>query len=420
MTIDPLDLRSFPPVEPLSRVPETFRQTLLSKSTECLRSSYLYEKYHGGPLTHPLAAGTILHRAIERFTRHLLDNEETSGNPELAKDILNEILVESTDLTVSPERFDSMRAMAYHLAEGLVIDPAKVVFLETPVSVELAGHTVTGKIDFGELDPGRLLAIDDYKSAFMSVGIVPEDEGQEEYVPTKEDWPGTLQLVIYAYAASIGAIDGIEHGIDVPEYRLRQIHPRQFWQNEGVMAYREAVISRETLLDWRLYLEAAVEKLANAFETWEFPAVLGSHCSFCPASAECPIPAPLRNYRGEVRTQEDAARAAVLRDRHLAIAGEMWDAIKGYAKVTGQRIRYGRDLELYWRKTESERTKDKVEVPGGKKIKGRDALRDAIRRTEDIGIPLEWDYFHTKSVSTRLTRRKLTPAELTAEREEQK
>lgn len=413
--VDPVNYREFEPVEPLSSSPVSFRQTLLAKSTECLRSAYLYEKYSGGPMTHPLAGGTLLHRALERFVRTLWENGESSGPPELAKDILNEVLVESTDLTVSPDRFDSLRAMAFHTAEGLVIDPDKVVFIETPVEVEIAGYRVTGTIDFGELEPGQSLLIADYKSAYFNVLSRPADQDDdEEYVPTKEEWPGTFQLVLYAYMAATGP-----HQIDVPEYRLRQVHPRQFWDAEGTVAYRETVITRETLLDWRLYLEAQVTKLAAAFEDWNFPATVGGHCGFCPASAECPIPARLRNYRGELRTLEDAQRAAVLWERHGQVRSELWNAIKDFAKLTGQRIPYGRDLELMWRKREEEKIRSKVEVPGGKKIQGRLALREAIGRTEDLGIPLAWDEFHTKSVSTRLTRRKLTPVELT-EREQQK
>lgn len=413
--IDPLDLRTFPPVTPLSTVPGRWRQTFIAKHTECPRSAYLYLKYNGGALTPPLAGGTLLHRALERFIRNLWENNETQGTPEDAKDILNEVLVESTDLTVSPDRLDSLRAMMHHVAEGFVIDPEKVTFIETPVECEINGRTLSGTIDFGELDPGRLLALQDFKSAFFNVLMRPaEQDDDEEYVPTKEEWPGTFQLVLYAYMAATGP-----HKIDVPEYRLRQVHPRQFWESEGTVAYREATIDRETLLDWRFYLEAEVAKLEQAFSDWQFPAILGSHCTFCPASAECPIPAPLRNYRGEIRTLEDAQRAAVIWERHGNIRTELWNAIKGFAEVTGQRIPYGRDLELMWRKREEEKVKPKVEVPGGKKIKGRIALRDAIARTEDIGVPLDWSYFHTKSVSTRLTRRKLTPAELN-DREQQK
>lgn len=416
--IDPIDLRTFPPVPPLSRVPEAWRQTFVAKATECPRSAYLYLKYNGGALTHALAGGTLLHRAVERYIRHLLDHEETHGDPETAKDILNEVMMESTDLTVSPERFDSLRAMMFHVAEGLVIDPEKVVFLETPVSVEIDGRKLTGTIDFGELDPGVRLSLRDWKSAFYNALLRPADEDDDdEYVPTEDEWPGTFQLVLYAFAAATGMIDGAPFNIDVPEYTLRQDHPRQFWEREGTMAYREATISREALLDWALYLQAEVGKLERAFQQWQFPAIMGSHCDYCPASAECPIPAPLREFRGEIRTYEDAVRAAILWERSSRFRATLWNALKGWAKGTGQRVRYGKDLELYWKKVESERTKDKVEVPGGKKVKGRQALREAIVRTEDLGVPLDWQYFHTTSVSTRLTRRKLTPAELTAERE---
>lgn len=421
--IDPLDLRTFPPVEPLSVVPEDWRQTFISKHTECPRSSYLYLKYNGGALTHPLAGGTLLHRAIERFIRNMLENDERIGNPETAKDILNDVLKESTDLNVSPDRFDSMRAMMFHLAEGLAIDPAKVVFLETPVEVEIDGRRITGTIDFGEADEStRTLFMRDWKSAYYNVARPGVEETDEEYVPTKEEWPGTFQLVLYAYAAATGSIDGAPFNFGHYEtFRLRQDHPRQFWKNEETMAYREAMIDRDTLLDWRLYLEAEIAKLEQAFKDWRFPAIVGKHCDYCPSSAECPIPAPVRNYAGEIRTAEDARRAAVTRESHLRIASEMWTAIKGYAKATGQKVRYGRDLELYWKKVEAEKVKDKVAVPGSnKKIKGRDALRYGVQQLEELGIPLDWSEYHTNSVSTRLTKRTLTPQELAEERQQKR
>lgn len=419
MTIDPLDLRTFPPVEPLSRVPDHFRQTLLSKSVECPRSAYLYTKYDGGALTHPLAGGTVLHRAIERYIRALLDNDEMYGNGEIAKDILNEVLAEAVDLTVSPERFDSMRAMMFHVAESLVISPREVVCLETPVSVELNGHVITGTIDFAEADDHEV-RVRDWKSAFYNAGR-PEDEPEgEEYVPTKDEWGGTFQLILYAYALASGSIQGAPEGFnfrDTPRFRLRQDHPRQFWKREGVMAYREAVIDVETLLDWRLYLESSAEKLARAFETWQFPAIWGTHCDYCPASAECPIPAPLRKYRGELRTDEDAARAMILRERHKAVGDELWAVVKGFMKRRGGRLRYGRDLELYFKKVESERLRKKIEGPEGKKVDGRTALQDVIqRRNEGMPALIEWETYYEKSVSTRLTRRQLTDAELDDEK----
>jgi hypothetical protein len=418
VTIDVLDLRSFPPVEPLSPVPDHYRQTLLAKSVQCPRSAYLYTKYDGGALTHPLAGGTVLHRAIERFIRELLKEDERYGIPERAKDILNETLAEATDLTVSPDRFDSMRAMVFHVAEGLVIpnseDEAEVVCLETPVTVELNGRRITGTIDFAEADEYEV-RIRDWKSAFHNV-TRPEDEPEDdEYVPTKAEWDGTFQLILYAYALATGSIEGAPEGFNfrgVQRFRLRQDHPRQFWKREGTMAYREAVIDIETLLDWRLYLEAAVEKLDRAFAEWQFPAVWGDHCDFCPASAECPIPAPLRKWRGELRTDEDAARAMVIRERHKQIGDELWASVKGFMKGRGGRLRYGRDRELHFKKSESEKLRRKVTIEG-RKMDAREELKSQIER-RNAGYPGEiiWEEFYEKSVSTRLTARTLTDAEL--------
>lgn len=416
--IDPIDLRTFPPVRPLSEVPETWRQTFIAKFVECPRAGYLYLKTNGGALTHPLAGGTLLHRAVETYIRHLLENGERMGDPETAKDILNDTLRESTDLTVSPDRFDSLRAMMFHMAEGLRIDPERVVFLETAVSIDVGGHTLTGTIDFGEYDERtRELTIKDWKSAFYNAARGLTDEDGDEYVPSEEDWPGTFQLLLYALAALKGSIAGGPAFENVETFRLQQIHPRQFWRREETMAYREAIITRETLLDWMLYLEAVVGRLEKAFETWEFPAVIGKHCDYCPASAECPIPASSRLWRGEIRTPEDAARALVLRESHQRRAGELWEAVKGFAKVYGKRIRYGRDKEAYWKTIEGRKVKSKAMYPGaGRKVKGLDALQEAVRLTEEHGIGVNWSEYVEDTHSSRLSTRTLTPAELDNEK----
>jgi PD-(D/E)XK nuclease superfamily len=415
--IDPIDLRSFPPVDPLTQIPESWRQTFLSKYVECPRAAYLYAKYNGGAFSHPLAGGTLLHRAIERFLQHLIDSDERTGNPETAKDILNEVLVESTDLTVSPERFDKLRGMMFHIAEGVAINPANVVCLETPVWLDVNGRKVSGTIDFAEANDTRCVVLD-WKSAFLNPPRPIEEEG-DVYMPTTEEWLASFQLVLYSLSLATGSIDGSPFGLShIEEFVLRQIHPRQFWDNEGTVAYREAIITREALLDWRFYLEALVAQLEEAFRTWEFPAIIGSHCDYCPASAECPIPAPLREYRGEIRTVEDAERAAIQWERHTRRRKELWEAIKGFAKASGHRIRYGADLELYWRTIEGEKLRDYVTVPGSKKkIKGRVALKENIQRTREWGHPLDWETYFTPTISTRLMRRKLTDTELAAEKD---
>jgi hypothetical protein len=290
-----------------------------------------------------------------------------------------------------------------------------VVCLETPVTVELNGRKITGTIDFAEAD-GAEVRIRDWKSAFHTAGSArPEDPDDPEYVPTKEEWPGTFQLILYAYALATGSIEGAPDGFNfnsTPTFRLRQEHPRQFWRREGVMAYREAVISRETLLDWRLYLEASVAKLEEAFATWQFPAIWGTHCAFCPASAECPIPAPLRRFTGELRTDEDVARAMIRKERHDAIAKQLWEAVKDRMKVRGGRVRYGRDKELYFKTSEREALRRNVEVDG-RKVPGREAFQAALdRKNEGVPGEIAWDTYYEKSTSSRLSTRKLTDGEV--------
>jgi hypothetical protein len=171
------------------------------------------------------------------------------------------------------------------------------------------------------------------------------------------------------------------------------------------------------MLDWKLYLEAMIAQMENAFREWQFPAVVGSHCDYCVSSADCPLPAATRSFRGEVRTEDDAKRAAIAWEMAGRQRTDLWNALKGYFKNHEGRVRFGRDLELYLKKVESERVKPKVEVFGGK-FDGKTALKMAMDKVND-GVPLQldWETFYTPSVSTRLTRRKLTPAELKREEE---
>lgn len=422
--VDPLDFRTFPPVEALSSVPESYRQTLLSKYTECRRSAYLYMKYNGGPWTHPLAGGVLLHRTLEQVLNHMIENDEPTIGPETAKDILNEVMVASTDLTVEPGRMDEIRGMVYHVAEGLAIQPHAHLGVELPIEIPVGNRLVTGTIDYAEVIEPRVALVLDWKSAFLHIGREPEDaEQQDEYLAPKADWEGSFQTILYALGLAEGVVAGTDLGFgrQIDEYVLRQVHPRTFLEREGTFAYREARITRAALLDWRLYLEALVESFDHALESWEFPAQVGSHCDFCPASAECPIPAPVREYRGEIRTEDDARRAAIQRFRHQAIAGELWEAIKGYSKVTRKPIRFGRDLELRWKTTTSEKFRRKVPPPGapidGKKISGRIAEKIAVQNWGEFGIPFDYDTYREEVTSSTLVKRKLTDAELTRERE---
>lgn len=425
--IDPLDFRTFPPVEPLSETPETFRQTLLNRYTQCKRSAYLELKYRGGPWTHPLAGGVLLHRTLERIVNHMLEHDEPTIDPETAKDILNETLVASTDLTVEPGRMDEIRAMVYHVAEGLAIKPEAVIGAEIPIELAVGNRLVTGTIDFAEIIEPRVCLVVDYKSAFLHIGREPEEDPeaqQDEYLGTKRDWAASFQTVLYALGLAEGLVAGAELGFgrQIEEYVLREIHPRIFWEREGVPAYREARITRAALLDWRLYLEALVASFEGALESWEFPAQIGSHCKFCPASAECPIPAPLRNYEGEVRTLADAQRAQIIRERHLAIAAELWKAVKGYAAQSRQPIRFGRDLELRWKTTTAEKFKRAVVPPGApatsKKVPGREAEKMAVHNAINWGVPFDYADYREETTSTRLSKRTLTDIELTREREQ--
>jgi hypothetical protein len=400
-----MDLRDFDPVEPLAELPATLRQTALAKMSTCPRSFYLYHRYKGGPLSHPLIRGSIMHSAFERVIRHLMDVGEPYAPPEIGKDILAEVVRES-ELTVPPGEHDSMRAMMFNFCNGLVIDPEKVLCVETPVRLEVGGWTLTGIIDFAQID-GNTIKLYDWKTAFMS-----------DDLPDNAEWQGSFQTVLYSMALAFGTMEGAPFPLQgVENFEVRLVHPRIFWEQEQTMGYRMALLTRDVLQDRMVELEALVAQVDRAFQTWDFPAVPGDHCSFCPASAECPIPGRLRDWQGEIRTVDDAQRAAILIDKDKARASKLQRALKGWAALPGNAPFVAGGYEYGWESVEKTSLRSKVTLPEGGTISGKQALALAAERAAEYGVPFNLEEHYRPQISMTLKKRKLSEHEL-GEREE--
>lgn len=418
--IVPVELRDFPPVPPLTEVPETYRQTFLAKQSECPRSAYLYLKYRGGPRSHPLARGTLFHRFAERVIRTLIEEDEAYMPPDLAKSVLSETIRESTDLVVPPAEQDSLRAMAQHFADGFMIEDREAVLcVETPVELDVNGRLVTGTIDFAELTAPGVVRIKDWKTAFLHYEYEIADPAG--VLPTTKEWQGSFQTVLYSMALALGRIKGLPRLEGIHTFEVQLVHPRYFWEAEQTMAYRTATVTREQLTDLWAYLENLVAQTDEALhETWNFPAVHGSHCDYCPASSECPIPAALRNYRGEVRTEEDAVRAATMRDKAQARYKELDAALKGYTKLPGNTpLRYGKDYVLVYDTVEKKALAAKKKVEGAGVLTGREALLLDVEAATEYGQEFDPNDHFKPQISTTLKRKTLSEHEILAEREAQ-
>lgn len=407
------DLREAFPVEAVES-PERFSQTFLAKSDVCPFSGYLYLRYGGGVASHALIRGSAFHDLAERWVSHLIENELNVGETEEVKGMLDAVL-RGYDEPIPAHEQDGLRVMAHHLAEGTWIDPATVVAVEDKFDVEIAGRTVTGKIDLAMIDGARGAA-HDYKTAF--------------HIPDQATFEGKFQLPLYAVTFSEGTIRGETFGLGsgLTEFELREIYPRHFWDAEGTMAYRSMTIDYAAILDHKLYLERLVERTERALAASAYHAIPGAHCSECPAASECPLPARLRSWQGELTVASPIEDAQAVATRWFfkkggpksskSMPGTVtaedpggsidadWKALKAWTSENGS-LRFGADLILEWT------TVEKGDVRKSKKEVFRAAVEAAVER----GVPFVWEDHFKNQIETRLSLRSLSPHELEAEQE---
>lgn len=451
-----MSYRNLPPVEPIP-LPSRFSQTLLRHGNRCLRSAYLYAKYRGGMPSHQLDFGTAAHRGIEACLRAMVEQGEDRIPPELAKDLMGEAAA-SADLTIPAEMHGRLRQIAWHFAEGVAIDPDRVLTIERKFQLEIGGVRVIGKPDVAFLsEDGGEIEVWDYKSGFA---MAPEGEVAEKQRDGRLA-PKSFQLLLYIlllalgrpvtelpceackgttfeWAAGVEIPDGpLEPGVSIPVngnpasvvvgacpacdgrgtvdhldpplgeraqwFKGFEMYP-QFLYDDGIGRRGPLEIPRHELADHQQMLQGLVAKVAAAFNAWDFPAVDGSHCSECPARPECPLPAALKGYRGLINTPEEAAEAASLHELRKKELAADWKEIKGFADVHGP-IRFGADLVLDFRAEE----RRKVD---------REGMREAARRAAEYGDPFDPDDYVQVSTTTPLRKRKLEPHELEPETEQ--
>lgn len=395
MTSSPQPMRDFPPVEPIP-VPESYRQTFLRVASNCMRSGYLYQKYDGGPLHKELARGIVYHRFCEKATLHLIENNESRLAPEIAKDLMQETIVEATDLTLPWDEHDALHLMAYHWAEAMVLQPEQILCVEGKVELEVGGRRITGTIDLATAD-GRLCNVTDYKTQWLA--------------RSQAAWAGDFQTSVYGIMLAAGRLEGMPFDLDhITHYRLSQLFPRHVNKEgdeiTGILE-RTVIVTREELLDRMAYLEAHVAKIDQAFTDWRFEAQVGAHCNQCAAKRECPIPAHLRGERGTIETLEDAQKVAnrwFLRKQRL---GEEWEALKDAFNRFGP-YRFGKDQIVEATTINEER------------IRSKPKLRLEVDRAVEFGTPFNWEDHVRSNTYQRMKVRTLEGAELAALEEAEK
>lgn len=457
--LERINLKALPPVPTIAGWSERYSQTLLAKADKCMRSAYLYVKYHGGAPGHQLDRGSLAHLVFRRMTEDLIVTDQESyispeftqgqhgvlveEDPEMAArqiasmtaEVVDEVAREHPELVVPFDEMEAVRVMAYHFAIGWKINPNTVAGVERKFVMDLAGHEVSGIIDFCWID-GQTAGVDDYKTSWNR-----QDQG---------DYEDSFQCRLYALLLLFGypvekrvcsncdGAGGGEQGEEqawapcavcgerghvevrlppigqhVQRVETREIYPR-FMETlpDGTlrMQQRDNVLTRTNLADFRRDLERKIAQLDEARETGLFPAVDGGHCQQCPARSECPLPKHLRDH-GLIDSPETAAAAASWSDQVKARAKVVDEDLKQWAGENGGRVRYGRDLVREF-KTSMTRSV--------KKSQGKadwDGLRTAVERAAELGEPFDFDYWVKTGSTNNFKKRVLSAEELAAEEE---
>lgn len=392
--------------------------TFLRYADSCLHSALLYTKHRGGAPSMHMQRGSAFHAVAERMTLALVEQGESSlfaAQPgedaavaarevaSLSSAFVDEVLRERTDLHVSTGEADAIRVMAFHWAAATVLDPNRVIGVEQKFVADVGGREVSGIIDLALAGPQDGLAeIVDYKTSF--------------YVPEAESYRQSFQPRFYAFLLMHGfpvrKVDGVEVrdpslGDRTQWVTTREVYPR-YLSSEGNLRERDHVLSRTDVAQFRGDLERLIERVERAAADGEWPAVLGDHCSVCPARAECPITDTLRSWAGEVNTPEQAREAAAWADVQGERVAATNKELKAWANRNGP-IRYGKDLVRDFVLVESRSVKKK----GGKS--DWEGLSEAVFRAAEFGEPFQLGEWVKESGSTNFKRRVLSAEELAEE-----
>lgn len=274
-------------------VPETLRQTLLSRHDKCPYSAMLEMKYPNRE-AHALTRGTVFHLVRQHCVETIVENEERSIPGEMATEIADGLMAEHPEWCLSTQEQDVVRLCSYNWAESYVHDPETFVGVEIPMRVEIAGWTVTGTIDQLDAQNGTFY-IHDGKS---SLAIKKRDE-------MRRDFQGQLYMLLAMFGVHaetglpMGA--GIDHGWFYNEFA-------RYRTEEGGIVEGEADWSRAEIFQFKRSLERNLLAFEESMKTGNWPARDGSWCSTCVAQAECPIPESLRELP-EITDEETARRA---------------------------------------------------------------------------------------------------------------
>lgn len=399
--------RDLPPVSDEERALVTFTrepsQTFLGWHDLCDRAAFLYRKHHGGAGGHQLNRGSLFHEAVARLTRHLIEQGERQAPPELGKDYVVEVVRDLLELATPAYERDQLRGMIFNWCDGSFFWPERIVGVEQDLQLQVGEWTIRCRLDLIEQLDHRTLDVTDYKTQWNMPRTADVGEWSTGGVDGNGNarFGGNFQTTVYALACAFGTTpDGLSIGDGIDRFRVYLRFPRLL-RDEG-LAYREAIIDRRQLLDFRLDLEAQLARLGRSIETGKWQPTPGSHCERCPAAAECPLPRHLRaeSQATEWETLEELETHAANWYFMAQRATQLKSRIRAAAERLGvPEVRTGEDLALLFKFYERESLKDGALAD----------IRVGIEGAVKYGHPFNLADFVTYSQGTEFVKRKVAP-----------
>jgi hypothetical protein len=417
-------------------------QTLLRHYNACPRSAYLYALHKGDASTPEMQRGSGLHAVTERATSLAIEQGEPFVPPEIVKAIVNEVLADP-EFAIPVEEHDYLRESAYRWAAEWAVDPASVVAVETLFVLQLGGYEVRCRIDFAELrERGAVVYVADYKSSRAAPAFEDVSRKRRDGSLMAKNF----QLVLYALVLAFGVPvrvepcgacggNGFAEGdpsndlgclecapeplsrpgpgyVEVPEpfpvagrgqrFDLEFVFPG-IEDRDGKMLRRPVTLTRLELEEYRASLEGLLARLAHSEESGDWPAVSSTTaCNECPAASECPIPAELRDHRGEMNTPEQVAEALEKRHVEKKLNAAVQREISAFVKARGP-VRYGGGMVA--------EIGHRVSV----EIRDKDGMFAAQDRAVNFGEPFDRSKFVKEKHSFPLVERELSADELAEE-----
>lgn len=311
-----VEIRDFPPLETAPERPEKLSQSSLSKLDTCPRSAYLYFRYGGGIGSAAMAAGSAFHAWAEKVIKHMAANDMSEFPPDVGRDWMSVVLSEHKELVVPESQHDALRQMCWNFCEAFVFFPSFLIACEEMWEAEVSGWKIRGRIDLAETEVSGVARVTDWKTSF--------------HLPPQEEVAKGFQGRLYAFLIAQGAPEGQERELaPLARVSFSQVFPRYTDSETGEMISRGFEMDANELADFRRSLELLVERAEHGFETGEWPAQAGSHCSRCPAPVECPIPDHLNPHLPlpDERSAQEAASLSMDFDRRrkaLEAAQKEW------------------------------------------------------------------------------------------------